>query len=341
MINLTEREELLLKLIVEDFVETAVPVSSGNLCNKHKLPLSSATVRNVMMDLERNGLLWQPHISAGRIPTDLGYRLYVDKLMTVGHLSREERQKVLDDLRRVSRDFEQIIEKASKILGEISSQLGIVLLPRFYDGVFAKLELVQISGRRLMLVLTIKSGLVKTVLLELDFDVPRETLEITTQMLNERLSGLTLGEIKQTIDHRLKSVSIGSPELITYFQNSAETLFDFDDWEHYYFGGTQNILRQPEFSSASSVGGLMEFLESKQRIIQFMGRLRDRSSLRVSIGRENAARKMDTFSLVASNYKIGNVHGVLGIIGPTRMDYSRMVSIVNYMSRAISKVATN
>jgi heat-inducible transcriptional repressor len=179
------------------------------------------------------------------------------------------------------------------------------------------------------------------VMLDLAFDISRAALEITTQVLNERLSGLSLGEIKRTINERLSSVSAGHPELIGYFQTSAKTLFDFDAWENYYFRGTGNILRNPEFSNSETVDGLLEMLESKISVIQILGISGDQPAPRVSIGSENDRNRLEPFSLVASGYHVGNVHGVLGIIGPTRMDYARMVSIVNYMSSTISRLASN
>jgi len=339
--ELTEREKQILKHIVEDFVATAAPVSSRHLVKQHNLPYSPATVRNVMMDLEEKGLISQPHVSAGRVPTDLGYRVYVDELMSVESLSRQERRRVLEHLRRVSRDVEQILQRASQVLGEISQQLGIVLLPRFYEGVFDRLELVPISENRTLLVLKIRSGLVKTIMLELDFEISRQTLEQTARILNERLHGLTLGEIKRTIDERLRSVSGGHPSLIQYFKSSADYVFDFEDWEDFYYGGTRHILQQPEFSDTQQLSEIMEFLEDKRTIVQFLDRPVRERRVRVLIGRENPVRYLHHCSVVTSSYRIGDVHGVIGVIGPTRMDYPRIVSIVNYMSRAISEIVTN
>lgn len=341
MIVLSDREQQIFKLIVEDFINAALPISSRSLCKNHDLNLSPATVRNVMMGLEEKGLLSQPHISAGRIPTDMGYRCYVDVLMAVGTLSRTERRNVLEKLRKVSKDVDLILEKASIILSEISNQLGIVLLPRYDEGIFDKLELVPINSSRTLLVITIKSGLVKTVMLELDFEISCNTLEATSSILNERLHGLSLSEIKESIDLRLKYVSMGHPGLIKYFQSSAELLFDFEDWEDYYFGGTRNIIRQPEFAKVSHVDHLMEELENKHNMIQFLESISTGSEFRISIGRENQRQNLASFSVVTKDYRIGNIRGLIGIIGPTRMDYGRMVSIVNYMSLAISNAVMN
>ena len=341
MVALNDRERQIFKLIVEDFVNTALPISSRTLCKKHDLKLSPATVRNVMMDLEEKDLLYQPHVSAGRVPTDLGYRCYVDVLMAVGPLSRTDRRNVLEKLKKASRDVDQILEKASQILGQISNQLGIVLLPRYYEGIFDKLELVPINSARTLLVINIKSGLVKTVMLELDFEISRNLLESTSNILNERLHGLALSEIRDSIDSRLKHVSMGHPSLIKYFQTSAEELFDFEDWEDYYFGGTRNIIRKPEFSEISNFDHLMEALENKHNMIQFLESVSDKQDIKISIGKENQKKNLEPFSVITRDYQIGNVRGLIGIIGPTRMDYGRMVSIVNYMSRAISITVMN
>ncbi len=341
MIELTVREKYILKLIVEDFVASALPVSSRNLCKKHKLSISSATVRNVMMDLEEKGFITQPHISAGRIPTDLGYRIYVDWLMSVGQLNQNERRAVLQNLRQVSKNVEQILQKASQILGEISNLLGIVLLPHFYEGIFEKLELVPITDNRTLLVIKIRSGLIKTIMLELDFEISRDILEATASVLNERLHGLLLAEIKQSIGQRLQSISGGHPSLIRYFQTAADDLFDFEDWEGFFSGGTRNILQQPEFLERSRLDNLMEFLENKHSMIQFLENIQDRKQTRISIGAENPDHKLEACSVVASNYQIGTVRGIISIIGPKRMDYGRMVSIVNYVSRTISNLAEN
>ncbi len=341
MVTFTNREENVLKYIVEDFVATGIPVGSKYLCKQHDLSFSSATIRNIMVKLEDLGLVFQPHVSAGRIPTDSGYRVYVDCLMSIEQISQIERQRVLKDLRKVAKDFHQMLEKSSKILGEISNQLGIVLMPKMFNGVFIKLELVPISERRILLVISIKSGLLKTATLELDFDVTREILELTTQILNERLSGLTLDEIRKTINMRLKSVTTGHLGLLSYFKKSANKIFDFDDMQEYYFGGARNILRQNEFATTEKFDNLMEFLESKKNTIHFFTNLNKSKSCCVSIGSENSYAKLENFSFVASDYNYGNVKGVLGIIGPTRMDYPRMISIVNYMSNAISKFASN
>ncbi|RKY80248.1 heat-inducible transcription repressor HrcA [candidate division KSB1 bacterium] len=341
MHELTEREKLVLNLIVHNFVMTVGPVSSRQLCKKYNLGVSPATIRNVMMDLEEKGYITQPHVSAGRVPTDQGYRVYVDSLMKSEKLSRKEKDIIYRDLRKVSRDIDLILQKASQVLGKVSHQLGIVLVPHFYEGIFEKLELVPISDTRTLLVISIRSGLVKTIMLELDFEISRENLETTARIINERLHGLRLKEIKETIDERLRNVSKGSPNLIHYFMRSADEVFNFENWEDFYYGGTSNILQQPEFSDHQRLEALMEVLEDRRTILQVLSRSSKEGKVTVTIGEENKLEKMRSCSVISTVYRVGNMRGVLGVIGPTRMHYAKIVPLVGYMSSMLSEILNN
>ena len=341
MYELSERERLVLNLIVHNFIMTVGPVSSRLLCKKYNLGVSPATIRNVMMDLEEKGFITQPHVSAGRIPTDRGYRIYVDSLMRSERLSRKEKNIISQDLHKVSRDIDFILQKASQVLGKVSRQLGIVLVPHFYEGIFEKLELVPISETRTLLVITIRSGLVKTIMLELDFEISRENLETTARIINERLHGLRLREIKETIDKRLQDVSEGSPNLIHYFMESADEVFNFENWEDFYYGGTPNILQQPEFSDHHRLEALMEVLEDRRTILQILNCFSKEGEVTVTIGEENKLEKMRSCSMITTVYRVGNMRGTLGVIGPTRMHYAKIVPLVDYMSSMLSEILSN
>ncbi len=193
---LTERENLILNCVVESYVTNAIPVGSRTLAKKYDLGISPATIRNVMNDLEDLGYLSQPHVSAGRIPTDKGYRFYVDSLMLLKSLARRDRNLIEKGLLKVSVDVTDILASASQVLGKISTQLGVVLEPRFYQGVFEKMELVSVSGNRILAVISIKSGLVKTIMMEIKSEVSSEQLHEAYQIINQLLSGLSLWEVK-------------------------------------------------------------------------------------------------------------------------------------------------
>lgn len=335
--NLTERERLILNSIVESYIQTANPVGSRYLAKKYKLNISSATIRNVMMDLEDMGYLIQPHTSAGRIPTDKGYRFYVDSLMSVRSLAFSERRIILDNLRRVSVDVDEILHTSSQVLGKISSQLGVVLAPRFYQGIFQKMELVSISENKILVVISIRSGLVKTIMMEIKSGVSRDQLNETSRIINERLSGLSLKEIKETIDKRMSGISYSEEGLIRFVVESSNKLFNFEENKDLHLCGTQNIMANPEFSDQEHIAKMLELIESKQIILHLFDK-NEEDKISISIGEENKEDLFKNCSIITTSYHIGNITGSLGVVGPTRMQYAKIVSLVDYMGKALTQM---
>lgn len=334
---LTERERIILNCIVESYVQTANPVGSRFLAKAFKLGISPATIRNVMNDLEEMGYLSQPHISAGRIPTDKGYRFYVDGLMLFQTLKKKERDTILNMLRKVSIDVSEILEASSKVLGQVSSQLGVVLAPRFYQGIFQKIELVSISERKILAVITIKSGLVKTIMVEIESGVSRDLLEETSWIINERLSGLSLKEVKETIDKRLNGVAISDDRLIRLILQCSERLFNFEDQKDLHFGGTINIMSTPEFSDRDYATQLLSFIENKQDILRLFDDAKT-DKISITIGRENKEDWLRSCSIITTKYYMGNIAGMLGVVGPMRMHYSKIIPLVDYMGEVLTKM---
>jgi len=341
MEELTQREKIILQSLVHNFITAANPVSSERLQKKYNLRISPATIRNVMMDLEEKGLVCQPHAFAGRIPTDKGYRVYVDCLMKPERLSREEKRVIHKDLTEISPDVDAILQRASHVLGEISKQLGVVLSPRFYQGVFEKMELIHVAERRILIVLTIRSGLVKTIMMELNSDISRDKLEEISRVLNERLSGLTLKEIRDSIDVRMRDLPQGEVEFIKFFVDSADSVFDFEEWEEFYFDGTSNIMSQPEFSQWERIRDIIELLEDKKLIIRLFNRVGTQKKLSITIGEENPDERMKRYSVITAPYSVGEVTGTLGIIGPTRMRYAKVIPLVDYVAQVLGNVLSS
>ncbi|MEX0601767.1 MAG: heat-inducible transcriptional repressor HrcA, partial [Bacteroidota bacterium] len=200
--ELNERERSILRHVVHNYIRTALPVGSRFISKKFESNLSPATIRNVMADLEEQGFLSHPHTSAGRVPTDLGYRYYVDYLMEIEQLSGLEKQAIQEQMDRTADPLEMLRE-TSKLLGKISKQLSIVASPHLGSGVFERLELISVSSSRLLVVISIRAGLVRTLMLEVGTEVRRESLEQIARMLNERLAGLTLAQIRDTFIDRV------------------------------------------------------------------------------------------------------------------------------------------
>jgi heat-inducible transcriptional repressor len=336
--ELTERERMVLNSIVENFVDSAVPVGSRMLAKKYKMSISPATIRNTMMDLEDLGYVTHAHTSAGRQPTDKGYRYYVDSLAPIRQLGEKQKREILDHLQEVSQQIEAILDNASQVLARISSQLGVVLSPRFYQGVFEKMEIVQVADTRLLLVITIRGGLVKTIMMEIQRQVSRETIEDTVRIINERLHGLTLEGIKTSIDKRLGGVGGGESALVKLIVESAGTLFDFDRSRNFHFGGTHNIMTQPEFSDHENLSKIINMLEDKEMIIHVFGQEESAESLSISIGHENKDELLKHCTLITATYHIGNITGTLGVLGPTRMQYPKTIALVDYMANVLTTV---
>jgi heat-inducible transcriptional repressor len=200
------------------------------------------------------------------------------------------------------------------------------------------MEIVQVSETKLLLVVTIMGGLVKTIMMEIHRQVSRETIEDTTRVINERLHGLTLEGIKTSIDKRLRALEGAESALVKLFVESAGKLFDFDRRRNFHFGGTHNIMNKPEFSDHESLSKILNMLEDKEMIIHIFGQEDQNEKLSIAIGNENADDLLKHCTLITSTYHIGNVTGTLGVLGPTRMQYPKMIALVDYMANVLTTV---
>lgn len=336
--DLSERERMILNSIVENFVGSAVPVGSRMLAKKYKMAISPATIRNTMMDLEEMGYVTQPHTSAGRVPTDKGYRYYVDSLAAIKELGEREKKEILDHIQEVSQEVEAILDNASRMLGRISSQLGVILSPRFYQGTFEKMEIVQVADTKLLIAITITGGLVRTIIMEIHRQISRETLEETARIINERLQGLTLKDIKSSIDQRMHGVAGGESSLVQLIVESADRLFSFDQYRNFHFGGTHNIMAQPEFSDHQNLSNILNLLENKEMIIHIFDQEGHTEKLSITIGHENKDELIKHCTLITASYHLGNIIGTLGVLGPTRMQYPKTIALVDYMANVLTTV---
>lgn len=342
--ELNEREKNILKYIVQQFIETANPVGSRYITKKYRLDLSPATVRNIMSDLEYSGYINHPHTSAGRVPTDKGYRFFVDSLINVPKLKSYEKEKIHRELENYSTETEELISIASKILSGITNQLACVLYPNYESGILEKIQLVSISSNKILVVVTIISGLIKTILLEIEQEVKETQLELVQSIINERISGLKLSEIRETFTERFKDVAPEGKPIISLFIQSVDKIFkDFSYDNKLIISGAKNLLTQPEFEDPSNIKSIIELIEDKEIIVHFLEKVpenSDKENVFISIGKENEDEKLEDYSLVSKEYKVGDVVGTLGIVGPKRMNYSKMISIVDYLASLMTNILT-
>jgi heat-inducible transcriptional repressor len=342
--NLTDREKTILRALIDHYICSAEPVSSTVLAQRYDLDLSPATIRNTIKDLEDMELLRQPHTSAGRIPTALGYRLYVDYLLRPERLAKAEKEKIEKNIAKEYVGIDQILEQTSRVLGDISHQLGIAISPHFESGILTRLELIPVAEKRVLVVLVMKSGLARTMLLEVESELRDSGLFETAAILNERLCGLSIGEIKSTLKKRLATPTIGDPRLIKMFIESSDDLLRLSEDFEVHLGGTRHILSQPEFKDPAKIRELIDLIEERQAVYELMSRAGVEGGVSVTIGvggRVGGPRKgggTEELSLLSTVYRAGKFQGTIGIIGPTRMPYSRLFGIMDYTARRLSEV---
>ncbi|MDH3938921.1 MAG: heat-inducible transcriptional repressor HrcA, partial [candidate division Zixibacteria bacterium] len=318
--HLSEREKQVLYNLITHYIQSADPVGSRVIANRFTMGLSSATIRNTLQDLEELGLVEQPHTSAGRIPTDLGYRVYVDFLLKPDQLSAKEKLVIRDAVLKEGRGVDAILGQTCKVLGDITRELGVSIAPRFDEGVLKRLQLVPISDERIMVIVVVKSGLARSVIIEIQAAISETSLRQVEAVLNERLCGLTLGDIRRTITDRLADVAEGG-RLVKLLLDSKDRIWTDLDPDGIHVAGADHLLQQPEFADIAKISELMRVLENGSLISDFLKEAHD-SGLVIVIGQENKYADVINCSLVATSYRVGKVTGAIGIIGPTRMPYS-------------------
>lgn len=333
---LDERKKRILRAVVHNYIATALPVGSRTIAKKYSLGLSPATIRNCMADLEESGYLTHPHTSAGRIPTDKGYRFYVNSLMEREDLSSEEKARIEREYSHRMNRIDQIMEETSQVLSLISRYTGLVLAPNLEKSIFHHLELVPLENGRTLSILVTGSGLVKNRIIEIKEVLPKERLEEILGLINDRLSNLPLKRIKEFISNQLKSETKA-----TKIWELMNQVFTWDGAEELYLGGRINILEHPEFKDLARTKSIFQALEEKRLLAEVLGRTASSEGVSVLIGKETRWRKIKDLSLVTAAYRInGRPVGVLGIIGPRRMEYSKVVSLVDFMAKTVSEALT-
>ena len=336
---LNEREERVLDAVIRTYVETAEPAGSRTVAKRFGLGVSAATIRNAMADLEERGFLFHPHTSAGRIPTDLAYRYYVDTLMQPLRLTTAEQRKVRRELADDGgSELERLVRRAAQVIGLLTGELGLAVSPRPGEVVLEKLELVSLSSDKVLLVLTLANGMVRTVYVDLPVSVPPETLVSVTMVLNERLAGQTLSEIRASLPERLRDAGDpGSAELLNIFMQAAEGVLDgADGTDTVHLGRTSVIANQPEFADEARLKRLIELTEERELLSRVLAGRSHEAMPVITIGAENEHPQLAGFTLVTSEYRLGNLTGVIGVIGPTRMPYEKVAAIVEYTSKLVT-----
>ncbi len=356
--NLSTRERSILQTIVHNFILDATPVGSRNLskCLQEELHLSPATLRNTMADLEEMGYIAQPHTSAGRVPTDKGYRYYVDSLMNVEPLSTTEIGAIQQNI-TAAKQQESALKDVSKILGSLSRYLAVVRMPQIANATVQRIELFQLASRRLLVVLTLDSELVRTLSLEAEFDLESAYCDDLARVLNERIAGKSLEFIRDHLQNLVLEADLDKHAMMRLFVDSAAALFTDHvvPGDVVHLAGAQHLFDHPEFGSTSRVRGIIELMESEEIIVHLLeNSAPEEGHVRIAIGSEMASALastlapslMEEYSLLTTKYRYAgayanantsaNAVGTIGLIGPKRMNYSRMIAIMHFVAHSLS-----
>lgn len=344
-IELDQRRREILGAIVRRYVSQGVPVGSKAVAEKLLESLSSATVRNVMAELEDEGYLAQPHASAGRVPTDKAYRFYVDQVVSSTRLGSTTERYIAEKLAAGSWAPEELMAKTSQVLSKISNNVGLVLGPALEEKVLQHIKFVRLPDRRVLAVIVSKPDLIENKVIHLDEDLSQEELDQTADYLNKEFHGWSLGTIRIEIFKRMEADEALCDRLL---KNVATLLMwgamAGEEPGQLFVEGTYKILEQPEFEDVDRVKELLSTLEQKVKLIKILSACIQSSSVgvRILIGRENPDRAMQhcTFIVAPFHYRNRAV-GALGVVGPTRMEYERAITTVDYVAHLCSKILSS
>ena len=335
--RLDERKFMILQAIIDDYITTAVPVGSRTISRKSGVGFSPATIRNEMSDLEELGYLDQPHTSAGRVPSVKAYRLYVDHLMKVGRLSNDERERIHGHLNARSAQVESVIRSAAEVLSDATKYTSVIVAPKLGTLRIKHVQLVPVADRTALMIIVTNAGIVKDAVIHIPEGLDADHLYAISRMLTEKLADKPLEAVRQSFAEMLRDAEINR-RLLGEALNVIEQKLEAEDSADVVIGGGANLLNYPEYSDVEKAKHFFTVLESKDTIRKLVG---SGSGMEVTIriGPENGVPELSDCSIVTARYRVGdNSSGTLGIIGPTRMNYNRVISVLDFMGRAVSEV---
>lgn len=339
--DLSERKQKILQAIIDEYIGTAEPVGSRAISKRNELGLSSATIRNEMADLEDMGYLVKPHTSAGRIPSDIGYRFYVNSLMHRYQVSVEAVERLQRELAERVNQLDALIKKASVITSALTDYTTVVTAPSLSRSVIRKLDLISMPGDHAMLIVVTKAGLVKNRMISVSID-ENEAAQISMS-LNRGLAGLTADAIgaadfEEILDYVVSEFGIDSVKATEILSVVYESILALDERE-VYVNNTRSILQYPEFSDVGKAREMLDFLENKENLIKIIDSGHNIDGVGIKIGTENSFKELENSSLVTVDYRIGTKKlGKIGVIGPKRMNYAKVIASLDLISNHIDNI---
>jgi heat-inducible transcriptional repressor len=336
---LTDRQLLILQVIVDDFIRSAQPVGSRSLSKKEDISFSSATIRNEMADLEELGYIEKTHTSSGRVPSEKGYRYYVDHLLSPQALNQQDVSIIQSIFAEKIYEFEKIIQRSAKILSELTNYTSIVLGPATSINKLKRIQIIPLNKETAVAIFVTDTGHVENRTFSLPASIDVSDLEKTVNILNDRLAGVPLEDLNDKI---YKEVAMLLRQHIHNYDLMLHTVADslkMPVTEKLFFGGKTNMLSQPEFHDISKIRTLLTMIDQEEWIYNLIRK--DSAGIHVKIGTENNISAMDNCSLITATYSVGvEKLGTIAILGPTRMEYSRVIGLLRLLSNDLTAVLT-
>ena len=337
---LDDRSKKILEALVEEHIAVAEPVGSRAVAKRSQIGLSPASVRNVMSDLEEGGgYISSPHTSAGRIPTEKGYRLYVESILQVRPLTSVEKGQMQTFCDIKGLQIEETLRNVGKALSSLSHYTGIVMAPKFETTIFRQIDFVRLSERRILVIIVSQSGIVQNKLIEMEESIEDSDLRYAANYLNAEFAGLSMSEARSKLSQELSEErNIYDSTLGRTFSLSNEVFSANSDGD-VIIEGKNNILDQPEFHNTDRMKRIMNTFEQKSTLLSLLDKSQEADGIKIFIGNEVGNSDFEGCSLVTANFTLREgVVGSLGVIGPSRMSYSQVIPIVDYTAQILSKL---
>jgi heat-inducible transcriptional repressor len=336
---LTDRQLLILQVIVDDFIRSAQPVGSRSLSKREEISFSSATIRNEMADLEELGYIEKTHTSSGRVPSEQGYRYYVDHLLSPQVLNQRDKTIIQSVFAERIFEFEKIIQKSAKILSDLTNYTSIVLGPAVSVNKLKRIQIIPLNKETAVAIFVTDTGHVENRTLYLPAAIDADDLEKTVNILNERLAGVPLEELNDKIYKEVVTLLRQHIHNYDFILHTVVDSLKLPANEKLFFGGKTNMLSQPEFHDVSKIRSLLAMIDQEDWLYKIIRE--DSAGIHVKIGRENKNSALENCSLITATYSVGTEKlGTIAILGPTRMEYSRVISLLQFLSKDLTAVLT-
>ncbi|HHW00502.1 MAG TPA: heat-inducible transcription repressor HrcA [Clostridiaceae bacterium] len=335
---LDDRKQRILQAIIDDYISTAEPVGSRTVARKHELGLSSATIRNEMADLEEMGYLSQPHTSAGRIPSDKGYRFYVDKLMKVRELSADETESLRKAMEVRISEVNQLLKQASSVMSRFTNYTSVAVTPQMKKSVIKAIQTLPIDTGKALVVVVTNAGVIRNSIVKISESILPDTLTRIANFLNDKLSNMTIEKVDKSIFNEIERELVIPGKVVKPILDAVTHCIKQIDCPEVYLDGAINIFNHPEFRDISKAKEFLSVLDEKYVLYSIMDSVSNDRLINVLIGAENKVEEIKDCSLVTTTYSLGGMTiGSIGVIGPTRMEYSKVISSMKFIREKLNQ----